>query len=563
LQPVIRGKHPRKIPEIRHARAGQSDRSIGESPIQHDILEDQPMTHLITRRAFLRGSASLTAAAALTSLAPWQRALAQAATTLTISRRTLEVKGRAASVFGILQSDGASGLTIEPGDAFRVNLVNNAGEGTLVHWHGQRPPYLQDGFPDKQRPLIQTGESHSYDYASTPGTHWMHSHQGLQEQSLLTAPLIVRTKEDVAADVQEVTVFLSDFTFRDPEEILASLTGKKVGEAGMAMGNGSGMAGMDHSAMKTDAPKEPAADMGMKDMAGMKDMGGMKMDAPKPAAEGGMDMGAKPDLNDVDYDAFIANDRTLDDPLVAQVDRRGRVRLRIINGSSSTAYWIDLGTLTGTVIAADGNDVAPVSGTRFPLAIAQRLDILVDVSAGGAYPVFAQVEGKKDRTGIVLATAGAEIKKIAGLADSEAPPVDLSLEMKLSALSPLAERPANIVVPMALTGSMATYVWSLNDQIWPNVDRPVIREGQRVVIELQNKTAMAHPMHFHGHAFQVLALNGTELKGALRDTIHVPPNGSARVAFDADNPGRWPLHCHNLYHMEVGMLTELVYEGYA
>jgi FtsP/CotA-like multicopper oxidase with cupredoxin domain len=514
------------------------------------------MAHLISRRTFLRGSASLAAAAAVTSFAPWQRALAQSASALSVTRRTIEVNGRAASVFGILQSNGTSGLTIEPSDAFRVDLANNANEATLVHWHGQKPPYLQDGFPDKQRPLIQPGGSHSYDYAPTPGTHWMHSHQGLQEQSLLTAPLIVRTREDVAADVQEVTIFLSDFTFRNPEEILAQLTGKKVGEGGMAMGN---MAGMDHSGMKMDAAKKPAADAGM---AGMH-MSGMKADAPKPAASGGMDMGAKPDLNDVDYDAFIANDRTLEDPLVVQVDRRGRVRLRVINGSSSTAYWIDLGTLTGTVIAADGNPVAPIPGTRFPLAIAQRLDIMVDVSAGGAFPVFAQVEGKKDRTGIVLAPPRAEIKKISGLADAEAPPVDLSLEMKLVALSPLADRPADIVVPLALTGSMETYVWSINDQIWPNVDRPLIREGQRVVIEMQNKTMMAHPMHFHGHAFQVLALNGTELKGALRDTIHVPPNGSARVAFDADNPGRWPLHCHNLYHMETGMLTELVYEGYA
>jgi FtsP/CotA-like multicopper oxidase with cupredoxin domain len=73
---------------------------------------------------------------------------------------------------------------------------------------------------------------------------------------------------------------------------------------------------------------------------------------------------------------------------------------------------------------------------------------------------------------------------------------------------------------------------------------------------------MAHPMHLHGHHFQVVTLNGVSLPGAMRDTVMVPGSGTVRVAFDADNPGRWLFHCHNLYHMETGMITEVVYSDF-
>ena len=106
---------------------------------------------------------------------------------------------------------------------------------------------------------------------------------------------------------------------------------------------------------------------------------------------------------------------------------------------------------------------------------------------------------------------------------------------------------------------MAPYAWSLNGEYWPNVTPLMIAHGQRVAIEMVNHTMMAHPMHLHGHAFQVVAINGAQLAGAVRDTVLVPPMGSVTIAFDADNPGRWAFHCHNLYHMMTGMMTEVRY----
>ena len=167
------------------------------------------------------------------------------------------------------------------------------------------------------------------------------------------------------------------------------------------------------------------------------------------------------------------------------------------------------------------------------------------------------------RTGIVLASPGAAIEKVSDVGSAQAPAVDLSLEIKLRAVNPLPDRPADLVIPLALTGSMTSYVWSINNEVWPKVTRPLIREGQRVVLDIRNETGMAHPMHLHGHTFQVISMNGGDLAGAVRDTVLVPPNENMKLAFDADNPGRWPFHCHNLYHQATGMMTEFAYEGFA
>jgi FtsP/CotA-like multicopper oxidase with cupredoxin domain len=78
---------------------------------------------------------------------------------------------------------------------------------------------------------------------------------------------------------------------------------------------------------------------------------------------------------------------------------------------------------------------------------------------------------------------------------------------------------------------------------------------------MRNQTMMSHPMHLHGHHFQVVAIGDRRFAGALRDTVLVTPMASVNIAFDADNPGRWAFHCHHLYHMATGMMSTLAYEG--
>jgi FtsP/CotA-like multicopper oxidase with cupredoxin domain len=478
------------------------------------------MNPIFSRRRFLASSATLAAGLGMLGPSP-SAARADTAGTLRAVRRSIEVNGKAASVFGLVGPDGRAGLALDPGRRFSIALANEIDDALIVHWHGQTPSPDQDGVTDTGyvQP-IAAGARQTYDFAPRSGTHWMHSHHGLQEQNLMAAPLVVRTAEDLRRDAQEVTVLLHDFTFHDPAEILAGLTGS----SGMAMDHGGmDMSQMDHSSMNHGA------------MPGMAD------------------------LNDVQYDAYLANDRTLRDPEVFTVERSGRVHLRLINGATATAFWIDLGMLQGEVIAVDGNPVQPVRTGKFPMAQGQRVDFLITLTESGAFPILAQREGDTAQTGFILATPGAAIAKRGEAAHHAAGPIDNSLEAQLHAAVPLAERPADVTYRLGLSGTMMPYQWSFDGRTWKDHVPLAVKPGQRAALELVNRSMMAHPMHLHGHHFQVVALNGTPLSGALRDTVLVPVEGSVTLAFDAGNPGRWLFHCHNLYHMATGMMTEVSY----
>ena len=153
--------------------------------------------------------------------------------------------------------------------------------------------------------LLKSGETRSYDYAASTGTHWMHSHVPLQEMDLLAAPLIVRSSEDMIAASQEVVMFLHDFSFKFPTEVLEEITG--------------GLAPHDMTGMSTPSP-EPAdalegVDHSTMNMGGDTAMNGMDMSGTGDGgAMGGMDMGGmQMDLNDYNFDAYLANDRTFND----------------------------------------------------------------------------------------------------------------------------------------------------------------------------------------------------------------------------------------------------------
>jgi FtsP/CotA-like multicopper oxidase with cupredoxin domain len=477
------------------------------------------MTRLSRRRFLATG-------AALAAFAPVARAASDASIIeLAIATRTIEVKGKAAKVFGLLQPNGAHGLAMNAGDRFRVRLKNQAQEAALIHWHGLTPPNDQDGVPGVTQPPLATGESHDYDFAvALPGTNWMHSHHVLQEQSLMAAPLIVRDPKDAALDEQEVVILMHDFTFELPQEILSGLA------KGMSH---------DHGA---PAAADPQAGHDMSQM---------------PPG----DMGGGMDLNDVSYDAFLANDRTLNDPEVVRVDKGQRVRLRIINAASATNFMIELGALSGSLTDVDGRPIVPVIGSRFPIAVAQRADVRVTLPAGeGAWPVLFQREGDTALTGVMLATKSGTVAKVADQAHHAIGAIDREARMLYQAAEPLRERHADRALAIDLTGSMMTYRWGIEEKsAMAHHAHLAVQEGERVEMTLTNRTDMSHPMHLHGHHFQVVAVNGTRVRGAVRDTELVPVGGSVTLAFDSDNPGKWMFHCHNLYHMLSGMMTQVRY----
>lgn len=479
---------------------------------------------LPTRRQWLAGAAAM-GAVGLLARVPGARAAS--APLITVGTRTLEVRGKAARVYSILGPNGAPGLDLTEG-ARLSGLVHNATPDPLIlHFHGQ---VLYPNTADRARTgggETAPGAMEPVDFPLTTGTHWMHSHL-LSEQQLLAAPLI--TREMDAAPLRDVVVMLHDFAFRPPAEILAELGGSGHGAHA---GHGAAPAADPH------AGHAPAP-------------------APDPHAGHMGHMSGAIHANDVRYDAFLANDRTLDDPQVVRVDKGETVRLRLINGATATAFIIDTGAIEATVIAVDGSPCQPRPARRLPLAQGQRVDLTVRIPpAGGSFPILAQVEAAAARTGIVLATAGARVERLAGEAPRAAPHADLAFDLGLVAAAPLATRRPSQSLHVML-GEEPGYRWTLNGKVHGEHAPFTARSGERLEIMFMNPTSMMHPMHLHGHHFQVVEVNGRRFSGPLRDTVIVPPRTMVTVALDAGNPGSWYLHCHHLYHMATGMMTELV-----
>src|SRR5215813_2364800 len=227
----------------------------------------------LSRRSLLAATASL-------ALAPGSARAAQK--TLRLANRVVEVAGKPAKRYGVFQPSGAWGLTLDEGERFEVRLENALDVPSGLHWHGLNPPWRQDGVPYISAPPIPPGKSAGYDFAAQPpGTRWMHSHFGLQEQNLLAAPLIVPETSAIKSGMQEVVVMFEDFSWTKPSMLLEELRKPKPA---MNMAGGATGGGMNMSSGATSGAMGSATD--------------------------------KMDLNDVTYDAFLANDRTLADPEV-------------------------------------------------------------------------------------------------------------------------------------------------------------------------------------------------------------------------------------------------------
>jgi FtsP/CotA-like multicopper oxidase with cupredoxin domain len=468
----------------------------------------------LTRRTVLGGMAA-------TAFAPYARS---APRILRVETRSLDVKGRAASVYGI---QGWQDMLLFYGDSFDFTVENAIAEDTLLHWHGLTPPSALDGVPHLSSKPIAPGQMKTFQFPLTrTGTHWMHSHVGLQEQKLLAAPLIVHEREKLNPDEQQHVVMLHDFTFREPAEILEELQ----------KGGGAHAAHAGH-------------DMSKMDMLNT-EMSNMEMSGPMM-------------VSDVTFDAMLANDRTLDDPEIVEVDAGGSLLLRIINGAAATNFWVDLGPLTGELVAVDGNAVFPVRGSKFPLAIAQRADIRIALPKDKAsWAVLFQSEGSALRSGVILRVGDSAVAKTS---DQGAPGELLTLDFEagLKSVAELPDNPVSRTEMVMLTGGGADYVWGLNGKASMHDVLFTVREGERIDMMFHNMTGMAHPMHLHGHYFKVVNINGKAINGAIRDTVLVPPNAAVTVRFDADNPGTWAMHCHHLYHMNSGMMGAIAYKDAA
>lgn len=426
---------------------------------------------------------------------------------LSIEDKIIMVDGKQATVLALTQPDGTLGVRFKKGETFDVVLKNSMKVPTSIHWHGLILPNNQDGVAFVTQFPLYPGSQYHYQFPLVQsGTYWMHSHYGLQEQKQLSAPLIIYSDNDDINNDQETIIFLSDFSFRAPEEIYQSLRCNKKEKMSMS----------------------------------------------------------SQDIVEVDYDAFLVNYRPAEESEVVKVKPGIKIRLRIINGASATNFFVDLGKLEGELIAVDGNRVQSIRGKLFEIAVAQRMDIIVTIpETGDLFPILAIGEGTDKQAGIMLATKDlGKHAKLSSKATTKAGAFTNRLEGQLRALYPLEKKAVDNKLTLELGGNMSKYIWTINGQSWPEVTPQVVGQGQRVEVTFKNSTTMSHPMHLHGHVFQVTAINGVTFRGAMRDTILVMPNETITIQFDANNPGVWPLHCHILYHLEAGMFTVLRYNDF-
>jgi FtsP/CotA-like multicopper oxidase with cupredoxin domain len=425
-------------------------------------------------------------------------------TVLEVKYKTIIVNGKAKKVATIEQPNRTWGYYADAGSTFNVTVKNLLDEPTLIHWHGLILPNNQDGVPGlTQAQPIAPSKTYSYKFKlQQTGTYWMHSHYGFQEQNYVEAPLIVETRQD--KKMQQVVAMFQDFSFQNPEEIYKNLRANN-----------------------------------------------MQMNI-------SMSM-AKPDLNDVKYDAFLTNYHSNESPLIVMVTPNSKVKLRLINGAAQTNFWINLGKLTGTLVAIDGQDIVPIKDNLFQLALAKRLDIIVNIPKNGVvFPILAQVEGLKNQTGLILSTTtNPTLKTINDFAKNDTPAFNYNQDIRLHSLEQIPQQEKPVKLNVVLSGNMQKYIWQINGQTWPNVKPLTVKQGQHVQMTISNKSPMEHPMHLHGYTFKIVNINGKKVNGSMNDTVMVLPNTQVTVEFIAKYPGKWALHCHMLYHMEAGMFTYL------
>ena len=257
---------------------------------------------------------------------------------------------------------------------------------------------------------------------------------------------------------------------------------------------------------------------------------------------------------DVDYPYYLINGKTAAAPATFTAKPGQRVRMRIINAATDTAFRVALGDHRLTVTHSDGFAVQPQEGEALLIGMGERYDVTVTLR-DGVFPLVASAEGKISQGLAVVRTASGPAPRATAHPAELDGPILLGTELIASEETHLTDKPVDRSHDLVLTGSMSPYRWLLNGKTFPDTDPLVVREGERVRVRFQNMSMMFHPMHLHGHTF------GLVDGGARKDTVIVRPMETVEVDLDADNPGQWATHCHNLYHAESGMMTTLTYRG--
>ena len=282
-------------------------------------------------------------------------------------------------------------------------------------------------------------------------------------------------------------------------------------------------------------------------MGGM-DHGSMGMGAMGEAMSSPLLGGA----GDVVYPHYLVNGRVPAAPTTLRGKAGQRVRLRIVNAGSDTAFRVALGAHRLTITHTDGFPVQPAEADALLVGMGERFDVLVTLR-DGVFPLVASAEGKQGMGMAVVRTA-AGTPPSASVRPAELDgQVVTAMDLAATPAARLPDRGADRRHDLVLSGSMAPYRWTLNGKTFEEADPLEVHQGERVQLRFRNMSMMFHPMHVHGHTFAV------NPNGVRKDTVIVRPMQSVLVDLQAENPGQWATHCHNVYHAEAGMMTTLSY----
>ena len=400
-------------------------------------------------------------------------------------------------------------IRVTEGDRVRVTLTNTLPDPTTVHWHGVPVPNPMDGVPGMTQPAVQPGETFIYEFDAFPtGSYWYHPHVAHQLDRGLVGPLIIESKDNPGTYDREYTLVLEDWATVD----------------------GAGPAATNR--------------MTNRDMGGM--MGGMM---------GRMRGGNRADAPLVEpvYDAYTINGQAaaVAEPLA--VKKGDKIKVRLINASSGTIYDLRLAGHSLTITHSDGRPVEPFSVDVLRIAMGERYDVEVSADNPGRWRLYAMADSASEV--VTLGTLQYDgVRATSDSGDSLPDNIrwnDLGLLAGLPEETyPLPQAEGDLAVfEQSLSGGHGSPLWAINGQVWPQADEMVVRQGQPVQFTYINRSMMPHPMHLHGHFFEVGS------SGVRKDTVLVPSHGVIRIRFVADNPGGWMHHCHNIYHAEAGMMN--------
>ena len=487
-------------------------------------------------------------------------------------------------------------LTFTQGDTAEIHVYNELKESTSLHWHGLILPNKEDGVPYLTQMPIEPGTTHIYRFPIVQnGTHWYHSHSGLQEQIGMYGSMILNKKNDDASfrkgidDLPTIPVVISEWTDYNPNNVHRMLHNATDWFAIRKGSTQSYAEAIKEGHFNTKVKNE------FKRMLAM-------------------------DVSDVYYDRFFLNGKA--ESQLSQFKAGEKVRLRISNGGASTYFWLNYGGGKFQVVANDGNDVEPVEVDRLIIAVSETYDIVLTIpEKNKSFAFQATSEDRINRSLLYIGEGEKQtmaalprlkyfdgMKMMNSMMKMNGDLDDMGMNMSLNqmdmnvvmypeitgpsnaqiqenkenqynsnALSDIVtlnysmlKSPHNTSLPkdaptkeikFELSGNMNRYVWSMDNKVVSESDKVLIKKGENVRMIIYNGSMMRHPMHLHGHDFRVL--NGQGENAPLKNIIDIMPMETDTLEFNANMEGDWFFHCHILYHMMSGMGRVFTYQNQA